>query len=200
MKLKEINPKLKNLPTKEFLTTIQWSTIFNLLPQVAEYYNSRLSMIQVLNHYGMGLEGGDTDEIQVNCIFLEHGSEDRNKSARYYAYDRNTCEAKEGVYCFKCQKYYTTFWYLYKMEREYRNMDLINFFLWIKVQFGVDFPKDMVLDFDPDSFYTFDGPGDRQNILSLFSYAKTLREIKNNDPVLYLKSIVNLYQTMKIGG
>lgn len=199
MKLRDTNPNLIDLSLEEFFKVVRWSTIFSLFPQIAEYYNSRLSMVYILNYYGMDYVTSGVDHMQVNCILIEHGSQDINKSARYYSYDRNTGEAKEGVWCFKCQKYLTPFWYLYKIEKEYKDVQIFDFFLWIKKVFRVDFPKDIVLDFDPDSFYTFEDVEGRQNVLSKFSYARSLRDLKGKDSKLYLESIVNLYQTMKIG-
>jgi hypothetical protein len=138
--------------------------------------------------------------MQVNCLLFEHGSNDFNKSARYYSYDRNTGEDKEGVFCFKCQKYLTPFWYLYKMEKDYRSVQIKDFFLFIKKIFRVDFPRHLILDFDPEAFYTFEDTEGRQGILSKFSYAKSLRGLRDSDSKMYLRSIVNLYQTMNIGG
>lgn len=185
---------------KDFFKAVQWGTIFNLFSQIAEYYDNALSMISILRYYGLDYVGEGEDHIQVNCLLVEHGSRDVNKSARYYSYDRNTGEPKEGVYCFKCQKYLTPFWYIHKLEKEYREISIIDFFLWIKVVFRVDFPRDLVLDFDPNTFYTFGDTESAQNRMAKFSYAKSLRSLKKNNPILYLENIVQLYQTMKVGG
>jgi hypothetical protein len=197
MKLKDSNPDIKYLPLKEFIDSVKWNTIFSMFSQIADYYDSRLSLISILNYYGLDIDKG-SEEIQVQCLFLEHGSEDRNKSARYYSYDRTTGEPKEGVYCFKCQKYYTSFWYLYKLEREYKKLNLLDFFLWVDKIFKVNFPKKLVLEFDPESFYSFENLEDKQNILDLFKYAKDLRRLKEENKNIYLGNLINFYQTMKI--
>jgi len=199
MRLRDINPELSNLDLEEFFKAIQWGTVFSLLPQIAEYYNSKISMVYVLNYYGLDYVTSGIDHMQVHCLLLDHGTSDFNKSARFYTYDRNTGEPKEGVWCFKCQKYLTPFWYLYKMEKDFRSRGLLDFFILLRKIFRVDFPKDLILDFDPDSFYTFEGGEDRQNILSLFSYARSLRGMKQSDIKNYLSNLVNFYQTMKIG-
>jgi hypothetical protein len=197
MKLRESNPNLKFLPIEEFINSVKWNIIFSLFAQIANYYDLKLSLISILNHYGLDISEG-SEEIQIQCLFLEHGSEDRNKSARYYSYDRTTGEPKEGVYCFKCQKYYTPFWYLYKLEREYKKLNLIEFFVWINKIFKIDFPRDIILDFDPDIFYTFENLEEKHNFLELFNHAKNLRGLKNKDKEIYLRDLVNFYQTMKI--
>lgn len=200
MKLRDTNPNLSKVSLEEFFNVVRWGTIYSLFPQISEFYNNQLSMVLILNYYGLDYVVEGVDHMQVNCLLLEHGSQDFNKSARYYSYDRNTGEPKEGVWCFKCQKYLTPFWYLYKMEKEYKNVPIVEFFLWIKKVFRVDFPRDLILDFDPDSFYDFGESGEKQNIIAKFSYARSLRELKDKDPKLYLNNIVNLYKTMKIGG
>lgn len=200
MKLRNINPELADASLEEFFKKIQWGTVFSLLPQISEFYDNQLSMINVLKYYGLDYVVEGVDHMQVNCLLAEHGSNDFNKSARYYSYDRHTSDAKEGVFCFKCQKYLTPFWYLYKMERDYKSVQIKDFFLWIRRIFRVDFPRHLILDFDPDSFYTFEDVEEKQSILSKFSYAKSLRQLKDSDPKLYLRNIVSLYQTMNIGG
>lgn len=199
MKIRDLHPDLGRVSLDRFFEVVKWGTIYNLFPQIAEFYNSRLSMVRILNYYGMDYVTEGVDHMQVNCLLLEHGSDDFNKSARYFSYDRNTGDAKEGVYCYKCQKYLTPFWYLYAIEKERKKITLLEFFQFVKRIFRVDFPRNLVLDFDPDSYYTFDDVGERQNVLSLFSYAKSLRELKR-DPEIYLKSIIEFYRSMKIGG
>lgn len=198
MKLRDLNPGLANVSLDEFFIKIQWGTLFSLLPQISEYYDSRLNMVQILHYYGLDYVEQGVDHMQVNCLWSEHGTNDFNKSAKYYSYDRHTGEAKEGVYCFKCQKYLTPFWYLFKMEKDQKGVHIMDFFKWVKRIFGVDFPRDLILDFDPNAFYTFDDIEEKQSMLSLFSYARSLRKMKEN-PMLYLTNIVNLYNTMKIG-
>lgn len=199
MKLRGINPKLSDVPLDQFFALVQWGTIFSLLPQIAEYYNNKLKMIYILRYYGLDYVYEGVDHMQVNCLWVEHGSSDINKSAKYYSYDRYTDNEQEGVYCFKCQKYLTPFWYLYKMEKDYKNVTIFDIFLWIKKIFRVDFPRDLVLDFDPDTFYNFGSSEDQQSLMAKFSYAKSLRKLKKSDSKIYLNNIVNLYQTMKIG-
>lgn len=199
MKLRDINPNLSDVSLHKFFELVQWGTIFNLLPQIAEYYDNKLNMIYILRYYGLDYVYEGVDHMQVNCLLVEHGSKDINKSARYYSYDRHSGNDKEGVFCFKCQKYLTPFWYLYKMEKDYKNLNIFEFFIWVKKIFRVDFPKDLILDFDPDSFYIFGSPEDAQNIRSKFSYAKSLRKLKEVEPKIYLNKIVDYYQTMKIG-
>lgn len=198
MKLRDLNPGLIDVPLDEFFNKIQWGTLFSLLPQISEYYDSRLSLVQILRFYGLDYVEQGVDHMQVNCLLVEHGSNDFNKSAKYYSYDRYTGEAKESVYCWKCQKKLTPFWYLFKMEKDQKGVHIMDFFKWVEKVFGVAFPRDLILDFDPSSFYTFDDIEEKQSVLSLFSYARSLRKLKENS-MLYLTNIVNLYNTMKIG-
>jgi hypothetical protein len=142
----------------------------------------------VLRNYGVEVVDG-VDEQQVSCVFLEHGSHDRNKSARYFAYDREKANDDESVYCYKCCKRWTPFWYVYKYEKEYNGLKLTGMFPLMKKRFGVAFPRDILLDFDPEKHYTFEDTQEGEAIRLGLKRAIALREIKKRNLPIYLEKI-----------
>lgn len=193
MKLRDLKPELETASQGDFLRGVDFGNVFLLLPQIGQYYDTQITYARLLPYYGIHDVEVGSDVVQVNCILLEHGTADKNRSARYYAYDKNTGLPDEAIYCFKCQKALKPFWYLYKMEKDYHNRSLIEFFDFLLVTFGVSFPRDLLLDFDPETYFTFTESKNKLNILKLFDKAKEVRGIRSVDTLGYLNSLVALY-------
>lgn len=194
MKLRERHPDLVTTPSAELLRKINRETIFATLPELAEAYTTTLPMWRVLHHYGQTHINEHDTEKQVNCLWLSHGSIDRNRSARYFSTDRNTAEARGAVYCYKCQRSLTSFWYVYRMEHDSHERSLIDTLLFIETTFGVKLPRDVILDFDPDTYYSFaDAQNTSSQLLTYFAQAGKLRALKTVDPETFCQSLYALY-------
>jgi predicted Rdx family selenoprotein len=138
---------------------------------------------------------GTEDEEQVECSFYEHGSNDAHKSARYFSYDRQTQTKSERVYCYKCQKMTTAFWYVFKQRRDHHKESIKDVLLYIEMRFGVALPRDLILAFDPEAFYTFaEGSDQQQKVRDLFIKARQIREVRHDLPA-YIGLLQGLLMT-----
>lgn len=194
MKLRDRYPDFVTLSTAELLKRLSRETLFALLPDLAEAYTHVLPMWQVLHYYGQThVHEGDTEK-QVNCLWLSHGTVDKNRSARFFSTDRNTGTARGAVYCYKCQRSLTSFWYVYRMEHDTHERSISDTMLFIEATFGVRLPRDVILDFDSDTYYSFtDTKAEQSQMLAYFSQAGKLRALKTADPESFCQSLYVLY-------
>jgi len=155
------------------------------------------SLWKVLNHYGIDEPDAATEQAQIPCLLVEHGSSDRHSSARYFSFDRETGTHKEQVYCYKCSKILNSFWYIYKYERDFHELNIKDVFLFITKTFGTPFPSDLILDFDPEKFFTFDSEDDRAASIEKFKLADKVRAYKDIDIQQWLDSLLTLYISLK---
>lgn len=180
MQLKAYYPdNATTLTTKEFLSYTQGAWIGAALEPISEYYNSKLSLPTLLAEYGVEVDPG-AKEAQINCTFSEHGSHDNHKSARFYNYDRKTDTKSERVFCFKCEKVTSAFWYAYKQKKDFEQMKLKDLFIWIEARFRIPFPKHILLEFDLESHYTFGSSSSTNRTLSLFAQARNLHAYRSD--------------------
>lgn len=194
MQLRERYPDLVTAPSAELLRKLSRETLFAVLPDLAEAYTTLLPMWQVLHHYGQDYVTQHDTEKQVNCVWVSHGTVDKNRSARYFATDRNTGAPRGAVYCYKCQRSLTSFWYVYRMEHDLHERSLFDTMLLVEATFGVKLPRDVILDFDPDTYYSFtDTMAAQTQLLTHFDSASKLRALKNADPESFCQSLYVLY-------
>lgn len=193
MKLGERYPEFVTLPTSSLLEKLSRETLFALLPEIAESYVSVLPMWAVLSHYGQDHVSEHDTEKQVNCLWLSHGSKDTNRSARYFATDRHTGGSRGSVYCYKCQRAITSFWYVYRMEHDFHGKSIADTILYIEACLGIRLPRTVILDFDPDTYYSFSDHQVEQQLIQYFSQALKLRVIRDQDPGSFLQSLYHLY-------
>lgn len=184
MKFRTLHPEFVNLPEEDFIDRIPYQTVINLFMQIADYYNENLKLWEILRTYGIYDVDEYTEQAQVSCLCVEHGSSDHHKSARYFSVDRDTGNHRPAVYCYKCNKLLTTFWLLYKYEKDHHDLNSKEIFKLISKTFRVPFPRDLILDFDPEKFFTFDeSEEDRKKALEGFKYAESLRQFKTDPPI-----------------
>lgn len=194
MKLIEQYPDFATIPTETLLQKVSRDTLFATLPDVSELYSSALQMRNVLKYYGQDhISSGETER-QVNCLWMSHGSVDKNRSARYFSTDRKTGETRGAVYCYKCQRSLTSFWYTYRMEADIRGLSLNDTILFIERTFGVKFPRGPILEFDYDKFYSFSTEtANQMNTLVFFEQAAKVRSLKEVDLPAFCQSLYALY-------
>lgn len=155
MKVSLMYPKARDMVWEDMINLVGFKTLISCLPQISEYYQERLHYPQVLHNFGVDIDPSDDYDQNVNCVLYSHGGEDRNASAKYYATDTQTGEPLQSTFCFKCMKSYTVFWFLYRMLKD-RGKTLEETFKHIELHYGVHFPKHILLDFDPDDYYSVD--------------------------------------------
>lgn len=197
MKIRDMDPTAPNKSVEELFRTFGYDkTLFPNFRKVADYYVEHLPLWKVLNYY-MGADELDeyTEEYQVPCLLPDHGSGDYHRSARYYMYDRETEEESPAVYCFKCSSVKNSFSLL--MEKE-RNEDgkLIDVFNMIEEKWGVPFPKDIILDFDPDTYFVFEDDESvqrKKKIKDALLNASEIEKLKGNS-VEYIEAIKLIYK------
>lgn len=195
MKIRDIHPEFINLSEEDFISQIPYPPIFNLFMDISDYYDKELPLWQVLRNYGIYDVDEYSDQIQINCLNLEHGSTDFHKSARYFSINRETGEYRPSVYCYKCNKLLTSFWYLYKYEKDHHSLNIKEIYLMIWKKFGVKFPRDLVLEFDPDTFFSFDNDfEEKKSLKDGFIYAEKVRELKDHDLNLYFQYLKSILQ------
>jgi hypothetical protein len=174
MKYKELHPEYIGMPHNEVLIRIPSYIIFNCLEDIVEYYNKKLSLVQILNRYtGSNIISGD-NEVQVNCILSTHGNQDKNKSPRYYRINRETGLVEERVYCFKCLTTLTSFWFLYHHHKTLKTFNTFaKLFIIINRVFRVPFLFEYILEFNPDEYYSSFDKGSKRsgNQKELYNYA-----------------------------
>lgn len=199
MTLRQLFPELEVCDLEIFLEKISNSSIYNLFLEIAKKYEQQIPLWKVINFYRDADLSDYDDEVQVTCSLAEHGSGDKHKSARYFKYDRQTGELRPAVYCYKCNRVLTSFWYIYRKERDFRDLDLKGIFLHIWKVWGIDFPRELILDFDPESFYNFeDGTDEKIALAKIFAQAASYRMLKEVDVEEYKKVIVNFYNTVML--
>lgn len=105
---------------------------------ISKKLDNAVNLYQVLHYYDIDVSS-KSDEEQIECKLPTHFGIDRNKSARYYSHS-NSGVAR--VYCFKCNSTLSSFWYFYKMEKQYDlgpSEILLKFIKQFKVEISDDF-------------------------------------------------------------
>lgn len=192
MKLLELHPEWLSKGPRDILTEIQSDTLFHLLDITAAYYEQALPLWRVLNYYGVDTIDANTESEHVPCRLLSHGTVDKHTSARYFTTDRNTGEHRPAFYCYKCQKMLTSFWFLYKQERDISERNLRGIYEFILDNFNIAPPIDQWLEFDPDLHFTFDENAEPDLTAARFEQALKVRMLKQVDSKLYLEGLKNL--------
>lgn len=192
MKLKDLFPDLEKVSTEEFLEKIKGSTLIDMMSELVDHYNINLRLWEILNHYGVDKVDETTEAMQVPCLLYEHGSGDVKNSAKYFSYDRETGDNSESVYCYKCQKKLTAFWFIYKYEKEYNGKNFKGILLYIKKIFKVDIPRKLILEYDPESKYSFETLECENETYSKFVEASKIRDLKITDDKEYINKLIGL--------
>lgn len=194
MKIRDAYPELCNFSSEALLQKIDPSTLHSCLTDIGEAYAIALPMHMVLSHYGEHVGAGDSDR-SVRCLWSTHGTEDKNRSSRYFPIDRNTGQPRGAVYCYKCQKSLTSFWFVHQMMKDQGFTQLEDTIKYVENTFGVPFPRDVLLDFDPDTFFSFEteGPSSSGQLRMAFEKAKAMRDLKNVSPETYIGSLMTLF-------
>lgn len=200
MSLLKMNPKLKDYSTKDLLKMVSYSTLYLIVEDISKYYTDKLPLANVMNFYGITNVDTLSEKAQVPCLLLEHGSRDNHASARYFKMDRETGAVRPSVYCYKCDKLLTSFWYVNKMEKDYRELDIKDVMLFIKKNWGVEIPKDLILNFDLDNYYSLENLEQKDARVEAFKKAIELSKVKQIDPVAYLEQLKMIYIQTSLRG
>lgn len=190
MKIEVLHPELKNMPMQDLVVKVPMRYAVMFSDVLAEYYDSKIGIVDIYRYYGVGIRTRIGHQFQVQCLLPSHGSLDEHSSARYYEADRNTGEVRPRVYCFKCGKVNTLFWMLYRIE-EARGRKFGEMFDFIWRIFGVEFPREIFLNLDPETAYVLER--DTQNeLLRGRMHADRVRGMKILKPQEYLKELKNM--------
>lgn len=204
MLFRETNPNWVSMPTDLLLKSIPHVHLRKLMRPVAAWYELNLPMWLVLQSVGYNGSGGfgyphigpGTDEEQLSCILPTHGSTDERPSSRYYQFDKNDGTRCGHLYCWgPCQKAFTSYWYLWTYLRgnfEYGHRKVI---VTIEEQFGVPFPREIVLNADPDRLDDFQGDEDYKRIArARFVQNRIIRnDVRPREPGMALAAWAELY-------
>lgn len=165
---------------------------------IKDYYNLQIPLWKLLNKEGIYQVDEGVDALQIPCILNSHGSSDNHASARYYSYDRETGEYKETYYCFKCNKSYRSFDLIVQLAQDKIELPFSEVFDYIEREYRVKFPLNILLDFDPDEYYTFENKevaSKRTTILDAFEKAKDIRSRKEMSPE-YLAEVSEFFKSL----
>lgn len=203
MFLKDQLPPTNSLSTKDFLELIPSFYLVHMGNDLANFYAKNYRMTKIMQYFDVEVEtfGGDQ---QVSCSFSEHGTKDIHKSAKYYESDRNTGEMSERVYCWKCEKMSTLYWYILKQAKDHENLNMKDALVWAEQRFGYKVPRDIILNYDIDQFYSFDDSagGFKKSLshnLKEIADARTLLKQGNLEPyLLALESLVKPKQAPQV--
>ena len=171
-------PDIAKAPVEEIFRTVNFGYLIDMMMDFSEYYDKAIPIERVLQRYGIAVDG--TREVQIPCMFPEHGSMDNHYSARYYPMDRESGEEIGAVHCFKCQKTRRAFWLLYAKEKEENR--LADFFVWLQKAYGVPFPAHMVAEFDPDVAYQLKSGRENEHIQLLQNALMVQEHFARNTP------------------
>ena len=188
MNLSELYGDLNEFSWDDFKIRIR-PYIFMCFKSLVDYYDTHLDFREVLSHYGVSVY--DTDEQQVTCKLLEHGGVDITPSARFYKYDRETGKERHSVYCHKCNKLLTPFWYVYSMERDYRQENIWGVVDNIKKYYKIPFPRYIFNTFDPEK-YQSDVDDMEMDVGARFLESDNMRETKFSDVDIYFMRVSNI--------
>jgi hypothetical protein len=168
-----LHPELAGLEESERLAKVPFRIVYANLDAIVRHYNDHLFLGNILNYYtGSDIYSGDVEK-QVNCVLPSHGTLDKNKSARYYALNKETGLRDERVYCFKCLTSLSAFGFLYNYNKSYKNFNgMKDFFRLLKDRWGVRFPFEIVYDFDEESHYTFGEDERKARVKDYYAYAE----------------------------
>ena len=196
MKIKLMVDNLNNKSIDDIVKVVGFSdTIFPLIPDIIEYYDKEIPLWQMINHYSedTDLYEGEERQVQVHCIFPEHGSADYHKSATYFPFDRDSGETRESLWCFKCQIRRGAFTTSLHLERN-RNekWSIVDHFKWLEKN-GIPFPKNIIGEFDPEKHFTFDEENSQEEkLLKMFKDVDIIKELKGSDIQEWLEASENI--------
>lgn len=147
MKLIEQLPHLGVSSDEEILDSFSSIYMKEVMPELTEYYNSKLAMSRVLAIRGIYLPPG-VDQMQIHCPLPSHG-EDVHPSCRYYYRDRETDKVHEQIYCFKCNQVHSAFSLICAIQRG-QGMRFRQTLLFIRDRLGVPLPRQIFFQLDLD--------------------------------------------------
>lgn len=190
------NPESRSI--KDIKDIVGKGTMNSCMDGIRDYYNNHISLWWLLNQEGIHQVDQGVDALQIPCILKSHGSADNHASARYYSYDRETMEYKETYYCFKCGRSYRSFDLIVQLAKDKVELEFYEVFDYINKVYKVKFPYDLLLEFDPDEFYTFETSSKdtkRNTVLEGFTTAKDIRSRKAMTPE-HLKEVSDFYKSI----
>jgi hypothetical protein len=185
----ELHPHWRSCPINQVIDELGYEAFSNLIPVTAAYYKSALSLPAVLEYYGAGDVIPDEDNAYVTCKLASHGSSDMHASARYFRVSKDTGEFDPTFYCFKCQKAYSSFWFTYSMERDWRGRNLRDTIKFINSEFHIPPPLELWFQYDSSIFYSEDGRGVVVDPILPFLEVDKILELKKINIPLYLKGL-----------
>jgi hypothetical protein len=194
MKVGELHPEYLGMDCSEFIDKVSMNYVHPVVGAVTEYYDSALSIPDIYAHYGAPLRTLSGDEFQVPCILFEHGGSDVHNSSRFYTRDRESGKDSQRLWCFKCQKFTTPFWLVYKREVDFNGASFREVLKNIWVWFRIPFPLSIVLEFDPSQHYQMEDRN-KEEKLRIFGVAQRLRQQKIEDPGEYLRMLKNFWKS-----
>ncbi len=198
MKLRDSQPGLKALSQVEFIRQVPWEALMASMESLVGYYTPKISLAGFVSTLGRDEVEYGGGEQQVHCLLPEHGGCDLNRSARYFSANRETGDFEEAIYCYKCGIMLTSFWYVYRYLKEFRGVGFREFFEILLLEYGISFPMDLVLNFEPDTFYSFEkskGVGIEEKL----NFALSLRRTRLEDQEGYRKVLRELWVSGKTG-
>lgn len=179
MQLRTTNPLLETSSFVDILRVTDFNYLTAILKDLSEYYDSKLKYSQILSNYGVDIVVNGSDQ-NVNCVLPEHGTKDTHASSKYYTVDRNSGERRESTYCYKCQRTMTAFWFLFHMERTNGNFSVLKLIDLLEITYKIPPPVDLLLDFDPESYYTMEARTENSLVSELRRALRTHQTFKGS--------------------
>ena len=192
MKVRELHPDWISTTNSDLLERIPFDILLAVMDSVVTHYNGLMSLAGIINSIGRDTVSAELGEQQIHCVFIEHGSRDTNKSARYYTHNRETGAEEEAVYCYRCGRMLTTFWYFFRHLKDQQGLNLREYLQTLDGVYGLPFPRDLVLNFDPDTYYSFEASkGD--GVGRKLAHITAMREMRAEDPEAYSNFVRDLW-------
>ena len=196
MLLRETLPKgIMQKSTAEFLKEIPLRYLVDMMPTLEEFYEESYSMLPILRDYGVEIDSV-SDNQQVNCSFKEHGTSDNHKSAKFFYEDRNTGKKSERVFCWKCQKVCTLFWYILKQAKDWKDLKMVDALVAAESRYGYRVPRSLILDYNVDNYYNIEKKENKtQRTMGLYRSAREIRNLlidgKKSEYIQAIKELLN---------
>ena len=198
MMIRDFYPDLEREDELGFIEKIPMKSVFPIISEITAYFDKNMTIAGVYDHYGISIRGVSGGEYQIPCLLLEHGSQDTHNSARYYASDRETGVDSERIWCFKCQKFLTPFWLFHSREKDYHGLSFREILQGIWKYFRIPFPRELVLDFDPEKFYQFEDSKIDEK-LKILKQAQKIMVLKEFLPREYLVELKRFWKSAYTG-
>lgn len=148
MRYIDIRPDFLGMGVLEVLDKVDMEVVMGCMVDMNAWYEVELPLWRVLAAYGSGGVGEGDESGVVSCRLPGHGGEDFHASAKYFRDDRESGRYRPAVYCYKCQKVLTSFWYVHTQEKARRGLNLRGVLKFIYERFGVSPPLKLWWDWD----------------------------------------------------